>query len=88
MRFWRVVFLAAFLLGVALGILIALVALHAAIFFGTLAPGAEADKTHTVQHTIHHLVREELQTFSTGVTVLDVILEKAHALCPNRVGEN
>ena len=88
MNFWRAMFLAAFVLGLVLGIVVALIALHAAIFFGFLTPGAEPDVAYAVEHAIPNFVGEKFQAFGTGVSVFDEIIKKAHAACPNQMGEN
>jgi len=85
---WRGMFLAAFTLGVAFGLLFSLIALHAALFFGAFAPGTEAHITYAVKNAVPNLFGEKLKTFSTGVTVLDEILKKAHGQCPDGVGGN
>lgn len=82
MNFWRAVFLAAFLLGFVLGIFCALVALHAAFFFGVLTPLTQARMTYAIQDAAPNLFGEKLQAVGTGVSVLDEILVKAHSACP------
>jgi hypothetical protein len=88
MNFWRAAFLAAFVLGLALGVLLALIALHAFLFFGAFTPSTEARITYAVQDAVPNLFGEKLKTGVTGVSFLDEILEKAHGACPNQIGEN
>ena len=84
----RGLFLAAFTLGVAFGLLLALIALHATFFFGILTAPTEARITYAVEHAVPNLFGEKLQARRASMSLFDKVLVEAHARCPGEKVEN